>query len=278
LPSVAPFLMRYFAASSPERARKTFEANIPLFARCLEAHEALMAEAGSQDLVRKTGWIKLFRKQASAEEADAQARELREIGLAATMLDNKALNALEPDIDTAKLAGGLHYGDPWCCSNPGALVKSYAALYEKLGGETVTAEIAGVERRDGRWAVTTNGPDITAEQLVVTLGPWSKRLLDAVGVNLPMGVKRGYHRHYKPQGDAKLNRPVLDGDVGYVMAPMARGVRLTSGAEFARQDAPQRRGSYSAFCPRRARFFRSARASTSGPGSARGRFCQTCCR
>lgn len=238
LPSVAPFLMRYFAASSPERARKTFEANIPLFARCLEAHEALMAEAGSQDLVRKTGWIKLFRKQASAREADAQARELREIGLAATMLDNEALSALEPDINTAKLAGGLHYGDPWCCSNPGALVKSYAALYEQLGGETVTAEIAGVERRDGRWAVTTNGPDITAEQLVVTLGPWSKRLLDAVGVNLPMGVKRGYHRHYKPQGDAKLNRPVLDGDVGYVMAPMARGVRLTSGAEFARQDAP----------------------------------------
>ena len=32
--------------------------------------------------------------------------------------------------------------------------------------------------------------------------------------------------------------PVLDADDGYVLAPMTRGIRLTTGAEFARRDTP----------------------------------------
>jgi D-amino-acid dehydrogenase len=35
-----------------------------------------------------------------------------------------------------------------------------------------------------------------------------------------------------------LNRPVFDVERGYLLAPTARGVRLTTGAEFAHRDAP----------------------------------------
>ncbi len=31
---------------------------------------------------------------------------------------------------------------------------------------------------------------------------------------------------------------MLDVDIGYRLAPMSRGVRLTTGADFARRDAP----------------------------------------
>ena len=34
------------------------------------------------------------------------------------------------------------------------------------------------------------------------------------------------------------NHPVLDLDLGYLLAPMNRGIRLTTGVEFARRDAP----------------------------------------
>ena len=51
-------------------------------------------------------------------------------------------------------------------------------------------------------------------------------------------MKRGYHMHYRPAGNAVLNHTVLDAENGYVLAPMARGIRLTTGAEFADRDAP----------------------------------------
>jgi D-amino-acid dehydrogenase len=35
-----------------------------------------------------------------------------------------------------------------------------------------------------------------------------------------------------------LERPVLDAEGGFVLAPMVRGIRLTTGVEFALRDAP----------------------------------------
>ncbi|MBU2751956.1 FAD-binding oxidoreductase, partial [Acidithiobacillus thiooxidans] len=44
--------------------------------------------------------------------------------------------------------------------------------------------------------------------------------------------------HYR-QPATSLCHPVLDADQGYVLAPMQRGIRLTTGAEFADRDAPR---------------------------------------
>ena len=72
----------------------------------------------------------------------------------------------------------------------------------------------------------------------VALGPWAPDVLDPLGLRLPLAVKRGYHRHFRPQGNAGLTRPVLDAENGYVLAPMEQGIRLTTGVEFAARDAP----------------------------------------
>jgi D-amino-acid dehydrogenase len=70
------------------------------------------------------------------------------------------------------------------------------------------------------------------------LGPWSDLVFRPLGYSIPLGVKRGYHLHLAPGGNAILNHPVLDSDNGYLLAPMNRGIRLTTGVEFARRDAP----------------------------------------
>jgi D-amino-acid dehydrogenase len=44
--------------------------------------------------------------------------------------------------------------------------------------------------------------------------------------------------HYRAAGNATLSRPVYDPAGGYVLAPMAQGVRLTTGVELAAFDAP----------------------------------------
>jgi len=60
-PHVAPWLMKFRAASRPERLIETARLMRPLFARALAEHEALLAEAGAERFLRKTGWLKLYR-------------------------------------------------------------------------------------------------------------------------------------------------------------------------------------------------------------------------
>src|SRR5436190_12065662 len=63
LPAFAPWLVRYYLASSPRRALHSAMSDLPLIRRSLVEHEALVAEAGVPDLLRRTGWLKLFRSE-----------------------------------------------------------------------------------------------------------------------------------------------------------------------------------------------------------------------
>ena len=76
---------------------------------------------------------------------------------------------------------------------------------------------------------------VRAAHVVIALGPWADTLTKSLGYRLPLFIKRGYHRHYACE--AMPGMPVLDVERGALLAPMARGLRITTGAEFARQDA-----------------------------------------
>src|SRR5262249_42948965 len=61
LPQVAPWLLKFRAASRPQRLLETARLMRPLFARALAEHETLLAEAGAARLLRKQGWLKVYR-------------------------------------------------------------------------------------------------------------------------------------------------------------------------------------------------------------------------
>lgn len=237
---VAPFLVRYWMNSDSASARRTFEANIPIFARCLETHEELARAAGAEGLIARKGWIRLFRHEQSVKARQGQIDDLAEQGIDAGFVEADALKELEPDVDQRVVAGAIHYRAPWTTNDPGALTKAYCGLFEAEGGRFVRGDAMSARREGGRWRIdAADGSVVEATRIVVALGPWSGTFLKRLGQSVPLGVKRGYHRHYRPQGTASLSRPVTDDDSGFALAPMRQGIRLTTGAEFALRDAPK---------------------------------------
>ena len=148
--------------------------------------------------------------------------------------DSGALAAAEPAL-RQRLAGAIHWTDPWSVSDPGELVERYAALLARSGGRVVRGDAATLRATATGWAVQTDAGTVDAGQTVIALGPWADTVLAPLGYRLPLFVKRGYHRHYTGTGP---NLPLLDADRGLVIAPMKRGVRLTTGAELTDIDAP----------------------------------------
>jgi D-amino-acid dehydrogenase len=237
LPTVLPWLARYFLASSPERALHSAMAELPLIRRSLIEHEALVAEAGVPELLRRTGWIKLFRSDASLASAVGELKRAKQYGVDGEVLDGKAIAAREPHL-SGEFAGAIYWPTPGFVPDPGELAKAYAALFKRKGGRFVVGDARTLAQDAGKWRVS--GPDgaVVAREVVVALGPWSDLVFRPLGYSIPLGVKRGYHLHLAPRGNAVLNHPVLDSDLGYLLAPMNRGIRLTTGVEFARRDAP----------------------------------------
>jgi D-amino-acid dehydrogenase len=237
LPTFLPWLARYFLASSPDRALHSAMAELPLIRRSLIEHEALIAEAEVPELLRRTGWIKLFRSDATLEKATRDFERAKHYDVAGEALDGKAIAAREPNL-TGDFAGAIHFPAPGFVPDPGGLAKAYAALFKRKGGRFLVGDARTLEQDAGGWRVGGSGGTAIARDVVVALGPWSDLVFRPLGYSIPLNVKRGYHLHLAPRGNAVLNHPVLDSDLGYLLAPMNRGIRLTTGVEFARRDAP----------------------------------------
>jgi D-amino-acid dehydrogenase len=237
LPFIARWLLSYWRHSSPALYPAAIAGALPLVERSWDEHAPLIDAAGAGTLVNEHGWIKVFRTQASRAEALDLAERSRAYGLRVNVLSGEALRATEPAL-SSDVIGGVHYPDSRQLRDPQALSLAYLSLFRQQGGRFVHGDARSMRREGGHWVADAEGMRIAAPDAVLTLGPWGAEFAQQLGYRPLMGVKRGYHRHFAP-GTYGLQHVIVDVDHGYALAPMLRGIRLTTGAEFALRDAPR---------------------------------------
>jgi D-amino-acid dehydrogenase len=239
IPSVSSFLARYWWHSNLSRHQLIARAYAPLIEHSISTHNELIEEAGAQDLIVKNGWTEAFRSPAKRDGEFRQAERLQgEYGVAFKQLSAEELATQEPYL-SRDFVGGLKWEDPWSVRDPLALTMAYVARFEKLGGRVLKGDARSLSRTATGWRIVAGEGIVEAKDVVVALGPWSDTVTRPLGYNFLVGVKRGYHMHFGSQGNATLNGWTMDAERGYFLAPMSRGIRLTTGAEFARRDAPK---------------------------------------
>jgi D-amino-acid dehydrogenase len=238
LPGLVPFLARYWWHSEPTRYAATARAYAPLIAQSISEHEDLILASGASGLIAKEGWYQLYRTAKARDEAFGDADILAEqFAIGREKLDGGQMREREPGLMTEP-AGAVHWTDPWAIRDPNALIRAYVRYFEQLGGifrEGDAMTLAPTS--NGGWHIEATDGQIEAAAAVVAMGPWSAALVRRLDYRLPLAVKRGYHMHYGQPDRTPLRHWILDAEPGYMLAPMARGIRLTTGAEFARLDA-----------------------------------------
>ncbi|MCS2610649.1 NAD(P)/FAD-dependent oxidoreductase [Halomonas dongshanensis] len=231
-------LLSYWHHSGGRHYRKIVPEYASLIQLCLKAHGPMIEAAKADHLVRREGWLEIYRTQERLDKRVKEANEARDLyGVQFNVLDRQGVEAKEPNLGK-EIIGAIHWLDPWTVADPGALVAAYADAFVAAGGRILQSDIHALEQDGEGWQVQTAEGAQPADQVVVALGPWSGEWLKALGYDFPTFVKRGYHMHYSTQPDTKLHNWLMDAEVGYLLAPMNAGVRLTTGAELDRLDAP----------------------------------------
>ncbi|MCW4115903.1 FAD-binding oxidoreductase [Aurantimonas sp. MSK8Z-1] len=235
-----PFLLRYWRQSSPRNLRAATRAMLPLIEASVSEHEAFIEAAGAGDLVRADGWIAAYRTPRRFQAAIAETAALAPYGLRLALLDGAAVSALEPSMTTGEdgIHGAVHWLDPKTVRDPGELTKRYARLFERRGGRILVGDAATLAETSRSWSVESAHGEVRARDVVVALGPQAGLVFRRLGYRIPLGIKRGYHRHFALPEGVQLHHAMVDEEAGYVLAPMRQGVRLTTGIEFARADRP----------------------------------------
>lgn len=232
-----PWLTLLKEESTPAAIDRFARAADQLKRHAVAEHRALARAAQAGRYFRATGWLRLYRSAASFAKVERDLHYARIFGAGYDVLEADAVRQLEPHLRPV-FHRAVHWLDSESVSSPGAVTKAYAGLFAAEGGTLLKGDALSLEGRDSGWMVATEAGRVWGAQALVALGPWSLDMLRPLGYDFPMAVKRGYHIHYRPLGGAFLSRPVVDVDNGYVLTPMERGIRLTTGIEFAERDAP----------------------------------------
>lgn len=235
-------LWQYWRYSAPDSFARIVPAYASLIAHSTAEHESLFQAAGAESLIRRDGWLQVFRTPSVYEAFLAKAEEFRErFGVTFQAVGQGTLRDMVPDLSRAAV-GAVHWTNSWSVSDPGGLVQAYANYFRRLGGTVCQAEARDIEPVADGWRLTADQETIEARELVLATGPWSPSWLARLGYDMPMFVMRGYHMHYDPAPGASLGYGVMDHEKGYLLTPKVGGVRLTTGAELNTIDAPPRMG------------------------------------
>lgn len=237
LPSHLSSVIQYWWNSAPKRHQRLAASYSKIIAAATAEHQKLIEQTPVQNLIRRDGFRVMLRSKAAMDKAVAKAEYVgAEYGVAFKVLSPADLGKAEPVLAETG-AGAIHWLDPWTVSDPGGLVSAYGDLFLRLGGTFASGDANNLQQTPaGGWRVDTDNGRLEAEHLVVALGPWSPQLLHRFGYRFPMVRKRGYHMHYRPP--KTLDLPLMDEALGYVMAPMAKGLRITTGADLTGERAP----------------------------------------
>jgi D-amino-acid dehydrogenase len=237
LPKLLPILKQYWKLSGPAHYPEITQAYSSLIAHCITEHAEFVGEAQADELIQREGFRFAFRDQANYQQAITNAKRINQLfGVRYRLLSGEELALAEPAL-TYRFVGAIQWLDPWSVNNPGELVVRYAELFKRRGGQFAHGNAASLTKNMHGWQVQTDSGIQTASDVVIALGPWSDVLTRQLGYELPLYVKRGYHRHF--QTEKQLNMPMMSADDAIMLSPMQRGLRIATGVELADRDAPK---------------------------------------
>ncbi|MDB5924758.1 MAG: hypothetical protein JWN13_3694 [Betaproteobacteria bacterium] len=232
LPKAAPWLLRFVAASTPQRVERIADALRPLLKQTFEAYQPLVKNAGVSDLIRQTGYAVAYEKRASYA-GDALAWKLRrDRGVIVEELDGAELKKRVPQL-TGRYEVGLFLPEQGFVANPERLTKSLAAQLQRDGGVVLQGEVRDIEvGPNGPRALVVDGAKIPIETLVICAGSHSNELTAKLGDRVPLEAERGYHVTYS---DPRLSlpMPVFMPEYKFFITPMEMGLRIAGQSEFA---------------------------------------------
>jgi D-amino-acid dehydrogenase len=222
---VLPWIAGLLRHSSRAEATRIAGALRTLLAPIFDAYGPIVAHAGADALVRRTGCLYVYSSRETAAQWAWGMALRRSLGVELRDVEREELETLEPDLK-GRFRFGILAPENGSTPDPSALVKALVARAVAEGARHVADE----ERLD-------SGEALACDAAVVAAGAWSAPLARALGDRVPLETQRGYHVTVG-SSNLRLRHTVMASEHNLMVNPMAMGLRLAGTVEFAGLRAP----------------------------------------
>jgi D-hydroxyproline dehydrogenase len=208
-----------------------------LQARALDAWQRLAALAEAPDIVRADGHNVVWMTEAAARRGLAQWPKAN---IGTTRF--REMTRDELDVYRAAMPGapvaGLHFTGSGQFKEPQAARDAVLAAFRARGGVELPGSAVELRPYDGGVAVTLeNGVVRHADEVLLTAGAWSGRLMRQLGIDPPLIAERGYSVQSGDHAWPNVPPTYFEERSLYVVK-FSSGLRATSFLELGNPDSP----------------------------------------
>jgi D-amino-acid dehydrogenase len=237
LPQLTPWMMRFWRAGWPDRVAAGIKAQSALMRVARSEAEALIAKAGLGHMIRSDGVLELYESEAelrgTARDDAAKAAE----GIEFRHVRGIELAELQPGL-APNIVCGTFIPKWQTVSDPYDYAVAVANAAMQRGASFRKGDVVRVRTQgDGVALEMSDGTTLSAKQVVVAGGAWSKRLTSQLGDNIPLETERGYNTTL-PGYSFDLKRQLFFGGHGFVVTPLASGIRVGGAVELGGLELP----------------------------------------
>jgi D-hydroxyproline dehydrogenase len=233
-----PWSIRLMAAAKAKRFRLGTVQLSALQARALDAWQRLATLAEAPDIVRAEGHNIVWMSAAAARrglaawpKANIGTTRFRE-------MTRGELDVYRGALSSAPVAG-LHFTGSGQFSEPQAARDAVLAAFRGRGGVEVQGSAVALRVYDGGVAVTLdNGIVRHADEILLTAGAWSGRLMRQLGIDPPLIAERGYSVQSAAHGWPNGVPPTFFEERSLYVVKFSSGLRATSFLELSNPDSP----------------------------------------
>lgn len=243
LPQALPWLVRFLRHSTRPEVVRIATAMRTLLAPIFDSYGPLLAHAGAQHLMRRSGCLYVYSSRQAAARWAWGMDLRRSLGVQLREVGEDELQTLEPDL-RGRFRFGLLAPENGSTPDPSALVKALHAQCLRDGATHLRARVRGFDLQraaaggdEVRAVRLESGDALAVDGVVVAAGAWSAPLARQLGARVPLETQRGYHVTVHSSNLA-LNHTVMAVEDNLMVNPMEMGLRLAGSVEFAGLQAP----------------------------------------
>lgn len=232
--AIAPWMLRFIAASSPARIEASTQAMISLQSIALAAWERRLGKLGiTEKHLRRKGLLSVFTSLAGLTASLPMVERQRNLGIAVdTLTGSQAVRALEPAL-SARVVAALHYPNYVTVDDPAGISRAVGEAALARGAKLLRAKVVRIRPVAGGIDLgLADGTSFASDMAVIAAGAWSKDLARQLGDVVPLDTERGYNVTL-PKGSLGLSRAVVYEGLGFVSTPLDTGDRIGGAVEFA---------------------------------------------
>ena len=239
-PKALPWLLKWIAAGRLPRVLAISDAMRPLHRDALACWKELLGPAHFADLIRPVGQVHVWETDIETEGAALERRLRERQGIPSQVLGPDDLRQMFPGLSTAVKRGVLIPGNGYTV-NPQRLIQTLQAHFLEAGGTLLPESVMKIIPCDGDgragYDVMTNVGFHRVSRIVVAAGARAIRLLEPLGIRVPLETERGYHVML-PMPGLSLTTTISNKSRSFGITPMEHGLRVAGTVEIAGLEAP----------------------------------------